>query len=154
MTITTHAAIGAAIGFHIGNPLLGFTVGVISHYLVDMIPHGDSIMLERLHGKKTKKIPIAYGTIDSLLALMLVLILSNIEMYPSTLAFTAAIAGSIMPDLLSALYDLTKIKQLRVFYTVHFFFHDYFIKRYKDVKLSYAIVAQVGFVILLLQFGL
>ena len=152
MTITTHAAIGAAIGFNVGSPILGFILGVASHFLVDMIPHGDSALLKQLRAGKKIRGPIAYGTVDSLIALMLILVLSNIDVYTSTLAFTAAIAGSILPDLLSGFYDLTKSKYLLWFNKLHFFFHDYFLKRYKDVKLSYSLVVQTVFIITLIQY--
>ena len=54
MTITTHTAIGAAIGFSLSHPVLGFAVGMLSHFAVDMIPHGDLKFSEQFKNKKRK----------------------------------------------------------------------------------------------------
>jgi hypothetical protein len=42
MTLTTHATLGAVIGRATGNPVLAFIFGFISHFLIDMVPHGDT----------------------------------------------------------------------------------------------------------------
>ena len=41
MTLTTHATVGAVIGYAIGEPLAGFVLGFLSHVQLDMRPHGD-----------------------------------------------------------------------------------------------------------------
>lgn len=41
MTFTPHALAGAALGVATGNPYAGFVLGVISHHLLDMVPHFD-----------------------------------------------------------------------------------------------------------------
>ena len=41
MLTAPHAFTGAAIGVATGNPILGFVGGVVSHYLLDAIPHTD-----------------------------------------------------------------------------------------------------------------
>ena len=41
MTGTVHAALGAAIGKVTNNALLAFALGVVSHYVGDVIPHKD-----------------------------------------------------------------------------------------------------------------
>lgn len=152
MTLTTHAAIGAAIGHQMGNPLLGFCLGMISHFLVDMIPHGDGKFAESFLKKQRKtKAAVAYVTVDAAIAILFILVLMNLGDYTNRLAFSASIAGSIMPDLLTALADVTKARILKPFVKLHFFFHNFFLNRYGDVKLSYAIVGQAGFIALLLQ---
>ena len=153
MTLTTHAAIGTAIGYTIHQPLLGFTVGLLSHFLVDMIPHGDSVLAEQLkvHRVNVKRI-IAYGTVDAVIALILILAMFNVGGFPSTASFTAAVVGSILPDLLIGIYELTKTKYLVWFNRLHFFFHDYFILKYKDTRLTYALAYQAVAVILIIKF--
>ncbi len=39
MTGVTHISVGAAIGKFIPNPLLAFSVGIISHLIIDKVPH-------------------------------------------------------------------------------------------------------------------
>lgn len=152
MTITTHTAVGAAIGYSVGSPLLGFVLGFILHFLLDMIPHGDSKISSDLRVRKIhKKTAIAYGSIDAIVAIFLLLVLMNDPAHPNSLIFTASIAGSILPDLLVGLNDITNFKYLKKFNKMHFFFHDYFVIRYRDVKLHYSLIAQAGFIAILLN---
>ncbi|HAL50020.1 MAG: hypothetical protein UU40_C0010G0015 [Candidatus Uhrbacteria bacterium GW2011_GWD2_41_121] len=150
MTLSTHTAIGAVIGVSVGNPLLGFIIGFTSHFIIDMIPHGDSHISKNLRVHKKKKGAFAYGTIDSIIAVYLALILMHVVRGTSELAFTAAIAGSIMPDLLVGLHDLTKSKFLKPINDLHFYFHDFFIDRYHDIKLPTALFAQIILIALIM----
>ncbi|MCH8049122.1 hypothetical protein IH979_00170 [Patescibacteria group bacterium] len=149
MTLATHTAIGAGIGFSVGNPALGFVLGFASHLLVDMIPHGDSELAKKLRVHKKKKLPMTLITIDAIAALFITMLFFNIDGSPSNLALTAAIAGSVLPDLLIGIYDVTKTKYLRWFNRLHFFFHDFILIRHKDVKLGYSLIGQAGLIALL-----
>jgi len=152
MTLTTHSAIGAGIGLIIGNPFAGFTLGIISHFLVDMIPHGDSKLGESFRGNGKKKGAVTYTTIDAIIAIYTILAFINLKGDVSTLALSAAIAGSILPDFLIGVYEATKWHSLTWFNKVHFFFHDFFVKKYGDIRLRYAILGQAAFVVGLVKF--
>ena len=39
MYLTVHGASGLFIGSQVGNPWLAFVLGVVSHFILDMIPH-------------------------------------------------------------------------------------------------------------------
>ena len=41
MNFTAHIAVGSAVGFATKNPYLGFAAGMISHQVIDAIPHID-----------------------------------------------------------------------------------------------------------------
>lgn|GEM_PF-350747 len=41
MTFLTHVAVGSAVGLATKNPYLGFAAGVVSHHIIDVIPHSD-----------------------------------------------------------------------------------------------------------------
>ncbi len=146
MTITSHTAVGTIIGLSVGNPILGFIIGFISHYLLDIIPHGDGKISDQLRVYKKKKGPITYGSIDAIIAIFVLLIILNISPATHNQVFSAAVAGSILPDLLTGLYDLTKWRMLKGFYKIHFFFHDLVIKRWRDINLTYSLILQVIFV--------
>lgn len=148
MTIATHTAIGTGIGFVVANPILGFVLGFISHFAVDMIPHGDSALADKLRKEKSLKVPVALISLDAVVSMFLILLAFNIEGRISNIALSAAIAGSILPDLLVGIHDVTKTKYLRWFNRMHFFFHDFFIIRYRDVKLQHSVALQIGFMIL------
>ena len=154
MTFTTHVAIGATIGSLIGNPLLGFLLGLISHFLVDMIPHGDNNLADRYRANKKKRMGVAYVTVDAACAILLLMsIVSGRPNGTDNIAFSAAVVGSILPDLLVGLKELfSKSKILKGFYRVHFFFHDFFSRKYGDVKLSHAIAGQAIFIVVLMHY--
>lgn len=149
MTSTTHAAMGAALGTIIGNPVLGFSLGLISHFAVDMIPHGDNELSDRYRVQKKKRLPLAFVTLDSIIAIILTMFFvayrpDNVEALP----FIAAITGSVLPDMLVAVAELAHKKSIfNAYYKFHFFFHDYFSRRYGDIKLRYALLGQFVFVV-------
>ena len=144
MTLTTHATLGAVLAKAAGNPLMAFIFGFISHFLIDMIPHGDSGLSDnfRVHKRKRKQ-AVAYVAVDAVIAIIFVLILANTRDISSMRTFTWGIIGGVLPDLLVGIYELTKTPLLKWFNTMHFFFHDYFLKRKGEVPLYYALMAQV-----------
>ncbi len=152
MTLTTHAVIGAAIGSVVGSPLLGFVLGAASHFLVDMIPHGDNELADKYRLHKKKKAAVAYVTVDAAIAIILLMtIVSGRSSNTTNIAFSAAVAGSIMPDLLVGLGDIYKHQFLKKFSKLHFFFHDFFSRKYGDTKLAYALTGQAVFIIVLMR---
>lgn len=150
MSLSGHTAIGALLGFSIGNPYLGFALGFVSHFLVDLIPHGDHELARELRIHKKKKVPLTLLTVDALLALFLILIFLSMQGYPSRPALLAAIAGSILPDVIVGVHDLTRWRRLCWFANLHFKFHDYFIERWRDVKLRNSIICQLGFIVIVI----
>lgn len=151
MTLTTHAVIGAAIGSAVADPVVGFLAGATSHFLVDMIPHGDNQLADLFRVHKRRKLAVTYVTIDAIIALLLLLATFAARGESNNLAFSAAVAGSILPDLLVGLADATKWKPLRKFSKFHFFFHDFFSRKHGDVKLKYALLGQLGFIFILMS---
>lgn len=147
MTLTTHATLGAVIGKLAGNPVLAFVLAFASHLMVDMIPHGDTGLSDnfRIH-KKNQKLAVAYVAVDAIVAVCFVLLIANTRDIDNLRNFTWGIVGGVLPDFLVGVYEVTKSPLLRWFYKVHFFFHDFFVKRRGEVPLYYAILAQIVFV--------
>lgn len=151
MTLTTHAAIGAAIGTVVGNPVLGFFLGAASHFLVDMIPHGDNELSDRFRVQKKKNIPVAYVTVDGVCTAILIALFASVFHENITPAFAAAIIGSTLPDLLVGIAELFKKNTLfRAYYKFHFFFHDFFSRKYGDAPLTAALLGQGVAIILII----
>ncbi len=142
--MTTHAAIGAFIGARIGNPVLGFIIGLASHFLVDTIPHGDSKHVQcYYHGHtREKRRWLRFLLIDACAATSLVLILLATRTSTQRLVFSLAMIGSILPDPLVGYYELTKSRFVRPVYRLHFLFHNALSKRVGDIPLRYALVVQ------------
>ncbi|NQV89697.1 MAG: hypothetical protein HQ488_05215 [Parcubacteria group bacterium] len=144
MTLTTHATLGAVIGHATGNSVLAFIFAFISHFLIDMIPHGDTGLADnyKIHHRHKKR-ALAYVTADAVFAIFFVLLLANTRDIISMRTFSWGIVGGVLPDLIVGIYEITKTPLLRWFNTLHFAFHDFFVKRKGDVPLYYAILAQV-----------
>ncbi len=138
---------GAVIGHATGNPAMAFVLSFAAHLLVDMIPHGDTGLSDnfRIH-KRNQKLAVAYVAVDAVVALTLVLLLATTRDIGSMQNFAWGVIGGLMPDFLVGVYEITKTPLLRWFYRVHFFFHDFFVKRRGEVPLYYAILAQIVFV--------
>ena len=144
MTLTTHATLGAVIGRAVGNPLWAFIFGFISHFIIDMIPHGDTGLADNYKVKKVRrKRALAYVMVDAVVAILFILVLANTRDIDSMRTFSWGIAGSVLPDLIIGVYEITKTKYLVWFNKLHFYFHDFFVKRKGDVPLYYAILAQI-----------
>lgn len=144
MFITTHALIGALIGEQLPNsPVWAFAIGIASHFLTDIIPHGDSNLYKGYVSGARVKRALAYVTIDALVAMMFVLGLFNTEFVQHRLAISAGIVGSVLPDFLVALYEIFRVKKLRWFHRVHFFFHNMVTAKRGDIPLMAGVAMQL-----------
>ena len=144
MLLVTHATAGAVIGQFTGNPVLAFIFGFVIHFLMDMIPHGDVGISDNFRiYKRRRKQAVTYAVVDGAATVLFVLFLFNTRDILSLQNFTWGIAGSVLPDLMVGLYDLTKLKFLKWFSWLHFFCHDIFVRRRGDVPLYYAVLAQM-----------
>jgi len=57
MFLTTHTVVGVLISQHTPTPLIAFSLGFLSHFLLDFIPHGDEQLLtaeDKEHGRFRK----------------------------------------------------------------------------------------------------
>ncbi len=148
MTLTFHVVSGAALGTVIGNPVAGFLLGIASHLLLDIIPHGDTGMANKYENKTNKtaqSVAKAYVSIDAAIGIMVLAILSAILPPALTdLAYSLTIMGAILPDLLVGLAELFKRSVvLRKIKTGHFVFHNLISKRFGDIPLSLGLSLQL-----------
>ncbi|MCK9360862.1 hypothetical protein M0Q28_01385 [Patescibacteria group bacterium] len=151
MFLTTHAAIGALIAQQIpGQHLVAFTLGVASHFLSDIIPHGDTKQYkDYVSGRGVKK-ALAYVIIDAAVAIYFILFLFNADLATNRLTVSLGIAGGILPDLLVAVYEVWRVRGLGWFHRLHFFFHN-LISEKKDMTLASGFAMQVMFLAALLN---
>ncbi len=152
MFITTHAALGAIVAEWVPDqPLLAFGLGLLSHFLSDIIPHGDSQLYKGyVAGSKVKR-AIAYVTIDGVISLVFVLFLFNTRLIENRAAISMGILGGVLPDLLVGLYEVTKTKWLIPLHRVHFFFHNMVTHRHGDLSFPSGFAMQMVFLSALLS---
>ncbi len=117
MFITIHATSGAYIGELVHNPVLAFLMGVISHFILDFIPHDDSKFT------KDNKLRLFFvGLIDGLIAVFYLFMLrSRIDLF--SLSIMAGVAGAVIPDIPWLIYKLFNAKRLEGYYNFHKIFH-------------------------------
>lgn len=103
MNIITHATIGAACGIATGNPVIAFGAGVVSHVVLDLIPHTDQGTFFK-EDSPTARWPLWLWTsavLDAALAFALLLYL--LTLYPSS--FYLPIIGGALGGLSIDLID-------------------------------------------------
>lgn len=144
MFVTTHALVGALIAEQIPtHPIVAFLLGLASHFLLDIIPHGDSRLYKGyISGAKARR-AVAYVLIDALVALFFVLFLFNTKFVDHRTAITAGIVGGVLPDFLVGVYEVLRTPGLRWFHRVHFFFHNMISGTRGDLALSTGIAMQM-----------
>lgn len=159
MFITVHAAAGALIGTQISNPIIAFIVGFISHLLLDIIPHGDrelgkkffGLLNKRLSEEEKFKSMAAYGIIDYLILVFFILYAFKNFYFAKDDGVVWCMIGGILPDLLVAIYILTKTKLLEWFFKFHRWNHYLLIGRMKnDIPLKTGIAMQIIIFLILL----
>ncbi len=127
MLLTVHAAAGILISQQINNPLITFLAAFGSHFLLDIIPHGDSDWMEEYQSKnKTSKIKrIITIIIVDVFALMALFFIAyfHYKKMGSGLNVFVGILGAVLPDMIVGLYESTKTIGKR-FCRLHFLFHD------------------------------
>ena len=107
MFLTVHAPAGALLGVLFGNPFLAFIFGLVSHFILDAIPHGDREVGEWLEKKKYKKYFAVVAADFFLLGLELAVlywwfnhekITSPFPLLEKERVMLVGIIGAILPD--------------------------------------------------------
>jgi hypothetical protein len=145
MFVTTHAAIGALIAQQIpGHPYAAFALGVASHFVSDIIPHGDTNLYKQfISGRKVKR-SVAYAVIDGVLAVMFAIFMLNTASNGARLSMSLGMIGGMLPDLVVAIYEVFKFKWLERLHRIHFYFHN-LISNHHDMSFAAGFSMQVVF---------
>ncbi len=106
MFLTVHGAVGALIGTSVSSPLAAFVLGVLSHGVVDMIPHGDDALFERPTRAERLRLLLTATAIDVLLLLAVLFAAIRPDVRMPSLTILAGVFGGILPDALQGMNDL------------------------------------------------
>lgn len=149
MYITPHATIGIIIGEHVANPVLAFVFGVFSHFICDIIPHGDTqfdAWADRTFTRHRKAVLVVSAAIDYITLLTMLWFTAPTVMF--TPSVVSAVVGTIAPDITWAWYEISKWKILAAYTRLHSQFHDV-LKR--DVPFWFGLLYQVLLVVFLIN---
>lgn len=104
MYLTTHAAVGILISQSVHTPWEAFGLSFASHFVLDMIPHGDE-NVETWARQKGKRALFVAVTDVALLSLFLASLYATNNLTKIAL-IQAGIIGSILPDLIAIVFPV------------------------------------------------
>ena len=117
MVLSSHAVIGAAIAQVVpANPALGFGLAIISHFILDMIPHWDYPLSSLEKPTDGNKLNQRFKLSPALVAdfmktgadLLIGSILALVIFYPvnkaAAWALLAGVTGAVLPDFLQFVF--------------------------------------------------
>ena len=147
MYISVHAAAGAAIGQFIGNPIIAFIAGIASHFLLDIIPHGDENINKWKFFKSPFKRLLAASMIDFFVLFVFLIIWMRLNFDISQLnGMVAGMAGGIAPDALWGFHEFSNDPILKKYKKFHAWFHK-IIK--KKISLKQGFMLQIPIILVL-----
>ncbi len=123
MLLSVHATVGAIIGEHVDTPLLAFILAFISHFVLDIIPHGDEALVKAYRNdfkRKAMKYLIVFDLLSTIILLAMLFFFHKIE-FRSTVIW--GIIGGVLPDFMVAIHEITK-KHFSRTHKLHFLIHD------------------------------
>lgn len=166
MTLTTHAVVGASIAALIpSQPALGFTLGFVSHFLLDAIPHWD-YHLKAANENKENRLDstlvftkdtiidlVKIGT-DGFLGLALPFLFYMPQTWPLALALVCGAIGGMLPDGLQFVYYQVRREPVTTLQRFHQYIHaelrlkDYWIPgltlQIAIIMVAYAVTHALG----------
>ena len=150
MLMTVHAIVGAAIGQQVDNIYLSFIIGFLSHFVLDLIPHGDSELIDGYYKKEKVRKMIGLVVIDAIAMAVLILLLFSYKSADFTNKYSVifGILGSILPDFIVGIAELSK-KHFQNFYRFHTQIHTY-IKKINPTLFD-GVIMQIIVLLLLME---
>ncbi|MBU0516372.1 MAG: hypothetical protein KJ621_16570 [Proteobacteria bacterium] len=147
MFLTVHATAGILVGQYTGNIWLGLFGGLISHFMLDIIPHGDNALISGEFNFTQKEVSFLkkLTLIDTSIMTILILFLYWQNVIALSLPILAGIAGGLLPDFLDGIYFLTKHPRLKKYHSFHYSFH-FILARFR-VSLPIGLGIQLAIVI-------
>jgi hypothetical protein len=141
---------GVLIGQNVPTPGLAFALGVASHFLLDLIPHGDSQLYKNYKEGQSVKKSVSYAAVDSVISIFIFIYLLETASYASRAAIVAGVVGGVIPDFLVALGEGIKIRPLLWFQRLHIRIHDAIASRIGNTPLRVGISMQLIFLFIML----
>lgn len=139
MLIAAHSTTGAVVGEVLANPILAIIFGIVSHYILDFIPHFDTTD----EGVYTKRqvLLISFDALFGAIVLAIMFLSSTQQ-----LSFAFGVFGSLLPDILdNSPFWSKKLHDIKFFKKIYDFHAS--LQR-KEVSASTGIGVQVAIVFL------
>ena len=140
MFLTPHTAVALLITTQSNNPFFAFIFGIISHFILDFIPHGDWAFANHKEGRRERAIYMLKAAfIDVLFTVALIYFFVTKYSRPfSPYVLMGAVSGVALPDVLWITIDIFKLKFLYWYIKFHSYVH-------KLIKLDYSFIYGIPF---------
>lgn len=149
MFLAPHTVTALWITTKVTDPLLVFVLSIISHFLLDIIPHGDEEIGDKIKTRRGKLMfMLKVSSFDILISIALVYFYFFRHPQADSMLIYAAVLGAWLPDILWSSIETFKIKSLMWFVRFHTKVH--FLINY-PYPLTYGIPVQLGFTILMMK---
>jgi hypothetical protein len=129
MFLVVHGSVGALLGIAAPHPLAAFVLGVASHYVLDVVPHGDdALFIDHDPQTRTRKLMLA-GLIDAALLGAVGAVLMMSGALSLTWSILAGVVGGVLPDALQAVTILRpNFPGMQTLQRMHDYFHSNLIR--------------------------
>lgn len=152
MLLATHTAAAIYISTQVDNPMLAFIWGVVSHFILDFIPHGDDGVGQHITNESARfRYFIKTASLDAFISLGLIFVYLESKVQVNSASLSGAVMGAWLPDVLWASVYVFKIKWLNWYCRFHTMIHDAL-----GVKISFktGLIIQLAFIVLLFKISL
>ncbi|MFC1638885.1 hypothetical protein ACFL26_01280 [Patescibacteria group bacterium] len=162
MLLAVHATVGALIGNAAGGPAAAFSLSFLSHFFLDMVPHGDDhLYIDYKSGRSVRK-AMLYTGLDVVTTTLVVVMLFLFADFNAKVNAIAGIIGGVLPDALVGLGEALKPKgaswfgrRLNGFCNFHMWNHHLLIAKIRDgnwdIPLRYGFVMQALVLVVLIR---
>jgi hypothetical protein len=129
MFLTVHATAGVLAGSLTANPTAAFALGVLSHAVLDIIPHGDEKLGPECTGptcthREEVRFTLKLATVDAIVMVAVLAFLLTPWRTTPTTSMLAGFVGGVIPDILQGLgMAFPRIRPFARFKKLHDFVH-------------------------------
>ena len=125
MYLTVHGATAMVVARAVPNPFLAFILSLISHFVLDFIPHGDEHLLKsHFTRSQTMRRVVGVAAVDGIVLVGFLAIFFWVGPAVSLGTLLASLVGALLPDLLQGIYFATEWKWLKPFQDFHLGIHN------------------------------
>ncbi len=123
MLLSVHATVGAIIGEQVNTPLLAFILGFISHFILDIIPHGDEELIKAYRNDFKNRGMLYLIIFDLISTAVLLFLLFFFQQISFSYTVIWGIIGGVIPDFMVAIHEISHKHFCRT-HKVHYWTHD------------------------------
>ena len=149
MYLTTHTSIALLIATKIANPFLGLSLGIISHFILDISPHGEekSVMSSRTSKRQQVWAMFRLASIDAIIAIVFLIVFLWQYQPQNYWLFIVTVFGAWLPDLAWGSIEFFKLKSIAWILKFHHKVHDLISW---DYPLVYGLLFQLLFLVFIM----